>query len=435
MDVRRGTNTWTQRHPSGEPIVADDARLVYDVDSDLTIGVVDGTIWTYDLKADAWTQMGVAPTDSIRWAYDPASGFAIAASTVPASDTRPLEFWSYDVAADAWTPIRQAGPAPRPDVGASFAYDATVDRLIVYALGYDRSETWLLDLRAGVWTRSTVDAPMVNGIWGMALFPPAIVHDEAAGRTMISGGTGRSAAYDAVADRWEILSGSLRPEQAFFAFGPMTRWSLDAYDSVNGRLVGGGDAGSVWAFDPSTRQWIVLLEANAAETAPTADGPEPAATPALAAPELEAILPSKVNGVSFAKTSVAGGIPPTRLGKGGWATVPLGSDEDVEQVLSIYTKTRSDLDVAVATPTDVSRADTFIVAYQVKGLDMTGFATDLAGLSGIGPGDPSTVSGKQLQVFREVGGMGFDLYVRGDVLFYIFTDGTPLIDEVVAALP
>jgi hypothetical protein len=31
--------------------------------------------------------------------------------------------------------------------------------------------------------------------------------------------------------------------------------------------------------------------------------------------------------------------------------------------------------------------------------------------------------------------MGFDLYVKGDVFYYIFTDGTPLVDEVVVALP
>ncbi len=31
--------------------------------------------------------------------------------------------------------------------------------------------------------------------------------------------------------------------------------------------------------------------------------------------------------------------------------------------------------------------------------------------------------------------MGFDLYVKDDVLFYVFTDGTPLIDGIVAALP
>jgi hypothetical protein len=31
--------------------------------------------------------------------------------------------------------------------------------------------------------------------------------------------------------------------------------------------------------------------------------------------------------------------------------------------------------------------------------------------------------------------MGFDLYVRCNVVFYVFTDGTPLIDGIVAALP
>jgi hypothetical protein len=147
------------------------------------------------------------------------------------------------------------------------------------------------------------------------------------------------------------------------------------------------------------------------------------------------MLPSNVDGVAFAKTSVAGGVPSTRLGKGGWGTVPLGSDDGLVPVLSVYGKTLADLDVAVATPTDASQADTFAVAFRVEGLDMTDFATDLADMSGLGPAETETVGGKPVQVFREVGGMGFDLYINGDVVFYVFTDGTPLIDGIVTALP
>ena len=97
--------------------------------------------------------------------------------------------------------------------------------------------------------------------------------------------------------------------------------------------------------------------------------------------------------------------------------------------------TLADLDVAIATPTDWQRADTFAIAFQVKGHDPTELARLLADLPGVGPAVTATVGGKQVQVVREAGGMGVDVYVKGDVVFYVFTDGTPLIDGIIAALP
>jgi hypothetical protein len=148
------------------------------------------------------------------------------------------------------------------------------------------------------------------------------------------------------------------------------------------------------------------------------------------------MLPSDVNGVTFTKTSVVGGVPSSRLGKGGWGTVPFGSDW-LATFLGGYGKTLADLDVAIATPTDPSKADTFSVAFQVKGADAIALARNMADYYGVGVNQQATVTigDKQVQVFREVGGMGFDLYVQDDVVFFVFTDGTPLIDGFVAALP
>ena len=61
-------------------------RLVYDVDSDLTIGRSElgprepQTMWAYDLEANTWTEKGVAP-DRVRYRpsiYDPVSGLVVA---------------------------------------------------------------------------------------------------------------------------------------------------------------------------------------------------------------------------------------------------------------------------------------------------------------------------------------------------------------------
>ena len=70
------TNTWAQMHPDREPPEGSySGRLVYDVDSDVTITVLSGSVFVYDLSADSWTKKdGMAPPDAQLWAYDPAHG-------------------------------------------------------------------------------------------------------------------------------------------------------------------------------------------------------------------------------------------------------------------------------------------------------------------------------------------------------------------------
>ena len=295
------------------------------------------------------------------------------------------------------------------------------------------NQTWLFDLRTGTWSRSGADTPTIHGLYGMATVPPAIVYDEATERTVVSGTWVRSAAYDATADRWEYLVGGADSDQRWARFGPSSGWWLDAYDLVNRRLIGRGEGNSLWAFDPANRRWTVLLEGEAG-TEPTdlGFGPFVPAQPG-SAPDLEAMLPTEANGVTFAKTSVVGGIPSTRLGRGGWGRVPLPADM-LEEFLRAYGRTLADLNIAISIPTDASKADTFCIALRVKGADATELAATLATISGL-EATAATVGGKEVQVAREIGGMGFDLYVRGDVLFYVFTDGTSLIDGIVAALP
>jgi hypothetical protein len=251
------TNTWTRMHPNREP-PALVSGLVYDADSDLTIGVhykdwvyppVTGSVWTYDLEANTWAEQRVAPTNGLGF-YDPVSGLVVAGGV--AYDLR-----SYDVETDAWTPIHHT--TPWEDLGYSeYVYDASVDRIVEYAGGAGVAETWLFDIRASAWSRSSVETPVFEmGMWAT----PAIVYDEAAERTVVAGSF-KWGAYDATADRWEILfdadPGGLLP-------GPTV------YDPVNRRLLlfggGIGVSGDLVAFDLVTRDWTVLLESGTGQAA------------------------------------------------------------------------------------------------------------------------------------------------------------------------
>jgi hypothetical protein len=143
------------------------------------------------------------------------------------------------------------------------------------------------------------------------------------------------------------------------------------------------------------------------------------------ATELESMLPSNVGGVAFAKTSFGGGVLP--------ATVPVDSGE-LGTFLQANGKTLADVSLAMATPTDPSKAGSLVMAFQVKGVDGTKLAAVLAG-SGDSGLQAATVGGKQVQQ-AGAGGFGFTLYVKGDVVFYILAIGDASLTEgILAALP
>ena len=143
------------------------------------------------------------------------------------------------------------------------------------------------------------------------------------------------------------------------------------------------------------------------------------------APELEAMLPSTVNGVAFARTSFGGAAMP--------AGIPIGSG-DLATFLQQNGKTLADVNIAMATPTDAAKAATFVMAFQIKGVDGTKLADALGATTG-NDLTKATVGGKQV-LQAGVSGMGVVLYVKGDVVFYILALGeTSLTDGIVAALP
>ncbi len=156
----------------------------------------------------------------------------------------------------------------------------------------------------------------------------------------------------------------------------------------------------------------------------TDNGPAVSLTPG-SAPELEAMLPSSVNGVTFTKTSFSG------------ATFPVGipvNSGDLGTFLQANGKTLADVNIAMATPTDTSKAGTFLMAFQVKGVDGTKLAEAIAGTSSSDL-KAATVGGKQV-LQAGAAGMGLVLYIKGDVVFYILAFGDASLTEgILTALP
>jgi hypothetical protein len=252
------SNTWTAMHPAVEaPEFAN--SLVYDAASDLTLTIIRGRLYAYDLTANTWRRLGATPAvgDAPHMVYDP----RLALIVVAAMDRVPIEMWTYDVDADRWTHIDATG-APTRHQRPVMAYDASVDRIVVYDGGLPG--TWLFDPRTGEWTTSSAMTPSLGYDW--AVSGQEIAYDGATGLTVAFSG-GKVVAYDASADRWQVL----RDARGDGTCADLTCIGRPAflYDPVNRRLVAYGSeyatpdnwyrGDGVFAFDASSRRWTTLL--------------------------------------------------------------------------------------------------------------------------------------------------------------------------------
>ena len=239
------TNTWTQMHPNRVPASSEWLQLVYDVDSDVTIGFAsDGTrMWAYDLAADTWTQKRVArPTRT-------SSHTTRSPAVSSPGDDDATALWEYDVETDTWTPIRLAygpdGMGPSPTTPPSTGWSCTLREP-----GRRRGSSTSAPAPGRRQRRQPPD-------WSRA-GRRARHRLRRVGRTDAGHGQRRN--------------GRLRRDRGPLGVRGRTRrlvpGATTVYDPVNGRLVGFGFRGDVVAFDLVTREWTVLLEASPAEPAP-----------------------------------------------------------------------------------------------------------------------------------------------------------------------
>jgi hypothetical protein len=179
----------------------------------------------------------------------------------------------------------------------------------------------------------------------------------------------------------------------------------------------GGSASQAPTAEPGTT--AAPTAPPAAETQePTAETPEPQETegPTLqpgAAGDLEAMLPSEVNGVTFEKGSFDGSTVP-----GG---IPLGEGEDdFATFLSDNGKSLTDVRVAIASPTESDAAGSLVMAIQVEGVSsdkLLAFAT-----ADMTDAEKTTIGGKEAYG-SGMAGFGAYVYVKDDVVFYVLSMG------------
>jgi hypothetical protein len=265
-------NTWHHMNPTGTRLDlrgAEEAGLVYDVDSDVTVALGRNT-WVYDAKTNTWTDRGPAPYvgDGLQGptgaVYDTVSGLIITTDII--WDTEPVwEMWAYDVDTDVWSQLATVplvrfegadGPGTYTYLGP-FAHDflgfsQELDRFISVR---SNDMTLLADPRTGdateIPTQSWwIDLGWQNGTYGQA--------DDT---VYVTAESARICGFDTDLLTW--TSCFVLPEGFRYpAYGAMVG------DPVNNRLVlvNGvyGDswesaADDIWAVDLDTGEWTQIL--------------------------------------------------------------------------------------------------------------------------------------------------------------------------------
>ena len=157
---------------------------------------------------------------------------------------------------------------------------------------------------------------------------------------------------------------------------------------------------------------------------------EPSSSPSHVSPELEALLPIEVAGVTYTRQSTLG-------------TAGLGSDPSSAALVASLTKlhkTPADLQIAAAYD-ESGTTDLQLFAFQVAGVKGPALgqaivdsyvATGATGLTTA----KKTISGKAVtQVMYNDGGADDYVYVHGDVVFDVATTDAASAIQALAALP
>lgn len=161
-------NKWTQMHPARRPEARNYQGMAYDSKADRTVvwgGDVGGTLkaplWVYDYKADSWKEVtydkGPTGRDYCSLVYDQrADRFILFGGLSTGSD----DTWTYALDSNTWALIQ---PAPKPPLLSrqAMAYDTNTDTTVLFG-GWEGSTpynfkagTWVLDLNAPSWTNVT----------------------------------------------------------------------------------------------------------------------------------------------------------------------------------------------------------------------------------------------------------------------------------------
>ncbi len=233
---------------------------------------VFGDLWTYDLDADAWTELSPAPGPAARFGHEAAwvedVGLVVFAGQAGATFFNDL--WAYDPGADAWTELPGSGDVPVSRYGTCAAIGPDGRLWISHGFTSEQarfSDTRAYDFDASAWADETPGGTRpvercLHGCWWT---------DDGALELYAGQTTGTLALGDrwSLADgEWSEIGGTLPPERNLYA-----RARLDGATLVfGGQALDGSYQGDLWTL-PDAGGDAVALE-PAGESPPGRAGAE-----------------------------------------------------------------------------------------------------------------------------------------------------------------
>ena len=204
-------------------------------------------LWSYDLEADAWTQLEPGPGPAARFGHEAAwvDGIGLVVFAGQAGADFFNDLWAYDPDSNAWRQLPSSGAAPIPRYGTCSA--VAPDRRLWISHGFTSdgarfSDTRAYDFATGEWT----DESPSSGARPVERCLHACWWTDAGGLTLYAGQT---TGVTALADRWTFtdgawtqLEGALPPDRNLYG-----RTRLPGATLVfGGRALDGSFLGDLW---------------------------------------------------------------------------------------------------------------------------------------------------------------------------------------------
>ncbi len=161
------TNTWNEMAKG--PANHLGARLAYDTESDRIIlfgGLNIETMlyvnetWAFDFNSNTWTEMKPKTNPPGRnfqaMTYDSKTDRVLAWGGMDENGEKPVDesMWAYDFNTNNWTEMKpENGAHPAGRDFTQIAYNAKVDRTILYGGTQGGTETWAFDYNTNTWTK------------------------------------------------------------------------------------------------------------------------------------------------------------------------------------------------------------------------------------------------------------------------------------------
>jgi len=251
------TNTWSALTPEGDPWTSTAREsiyqgFVYDADSALTIGLgYSDKLAVYDSDENVWefrSHEGFRDVLSLGVVYHSPSGLVV--TTIDGS------LWAYDVEADAWTEVGDPPFSSAWEGRELLGYVAAIDRFLFVAPGM----TGLVDPGTGETTKIFTETPNVDLGW------PGAQYGAANGTVYVTthGPNGMSlCGFNTSTLSWDCYDTAGATGSDIAAFGAIVDDPINDRVLLIHRIYGEwwvNSEGAVWSFDPDTGAWDRILD-------------------------------------------------------------------------------------------------------------------------------------------------------------------------------